>query len=48
MEIKSDVVLIKEFFEKDGGRKVTLEEMKALTAEDRKELGSLARIELQK
>ena len=29
---------IKEFFQQDGGRKVTMEELKELTTEDRDEL----------
>jgi hypothetical protein len=32
---------IKAFFEGDGGRRVTLDEMKALTPADRAELGAL-------
>ena len=35
------------FFEKDGGRKVTLDEMKKLTPEERKEFGELACKELR-
>lgn len=42
----SDVIAIKRFFEADGGRKVEMSEMKALTVEDRAELGPLARVEL--
>lgn len=42
-DLTSDVVAIKTYFEKDGGRKVTIEEMKALTPDDRKELGNLVR-----
>ena len=45
MPIVSNVTLIKKFFEL-GGRKVEMAEMKALTAEDREELGKLARIAL--
>lgn len=43
----SNVSAIKRFFELDGGRQVTMAEMKALTKEDREELGELARIELK-
>ena len=43
--IVSNVTLIKKFFEQ-GGRKVEMAEMKALTAEDREELGKSARIAL--
>jgi hypothetical protein len=45
--IVSNVTLIKKFFEQ-GGRKVEMAEMKALTAEDREELGRLAREALAK
>jgi len=45
--IISNVTLIKKFFEL-GGRKVEMAEMKALSADDREELGKLARVELQK
>ena len=40
--IVSNVQAIKEFFESGGGRKVTMDEMKALSNIERKELGSLA------
>ena len=33
---------IRTFFESDGGRKVTMDEMKALTSEERKELAELS------
>jgi hypothetical protein len=33
---------IRTFFESDGGRKVTMQEMKDLTAEDRNELATAA------
>lgn len=36
------VQAIKTFFESDGGRRVSMDEMKALTPEDRKELAELA------
>jgi len=45
--IVSNVTLIKKYFEL-GGRKVEMSEMKALSADDREELGKMARIELQK
>lgn len=32
---------IRAFFESDGGRKITMDEMKALSMEDKKELGAL-------
>ena len=40
--IVSNVTNIKRFFEANGGKKVSMEEMKALTPEDRNELGKLA------
>lgn len=36
------VEAIRSYFETDGGRKVTLEELKALTVEDKMELAELA------
>ena len=45
--IVSNVTLIKKFFEL-GGRKVEMAEMKALTADDREELGKMAREALDK
>lgn len=39
---KSNVKGIKTFFEADGGRKVEMSELKALTREDREELGRLS------
>jgi len=42
----NNVQAIREYFALNGGREVTLQELKALTAEDRAELGELARIEL--
>jgi hypothetical protein len=47
MPIVSNVTLIKKFFEM-GGRKVEMAEMKALTIEDREELGKMAREVLEK
>jgi hypothetical protein len=42
----SNTQAIKVYFEKDGGRTVTLQEMKELTRDDRQELGALAAKEL--
>ncbi len=36
------VIAIKEFFEKDGGRKISVSELKELSPEDRRELGKLS------
>lgn len=47
MPIVSNVTLIKKFFEM-GGRKVEMAEMKALTIDDRNELGKLAQEALNK
>jgi hypothetical protein len=41
METISNVKAIKEFFELDGGRKVTMSEMRQLSTEERRELGRL-------
>lgn len=38
---KSGIQLLKEFFEADNGRKLTMEEMKTLSAEARQELADL-------
>ena len=44
----SNVTAIKKFFESGvHGRQVTMQEMKALTAEERDELGTLCRAALQ-
>lgn len=43
----SNVTAIKKFFE-ENGRKVDMSEMKALTIEDREELGKLCIAELEK
>ena len=40
------VVAIREFFQADGGRKITVNECKPLTREDRIELGVLCAAEL--
>ncbi|GEM_PF-5334260 len=48
MESRNNAVAIKKFFEANGGRKVSLEELKSLTDAERKELGELAAIELEK
>lgn len=45
--VMSNVTAIKKFFE-EGGRKVEMGEMKALTIEDREELGKLCIAELEK
>lgn len=42
-DLTSNVTAIKTFFESDGGRKVSMEEMKALTADERAYLGDLIR-----
>jgi len=42
MKEVSNVQAIKEFFEANGGRKIGMEEMKALSNNERKELGALA------
>jgi len=42
MEKITKIKAIKEFFEADGGRPVTMNEMRELTADDRNELGVLA------
>lgn len=42
MNEKSGVQILKEFFEGDGGRKLTMEEMKGLSQEARQELADLA------
>jgi hypothetical protein len=36
------VKALREFFEQDGGRRLTMEELKDLPKEDREELGNLA------
>ena len=46
MEKMSSVRAIKTFFELDGGREVTMTELKDLGAEARTELGALAAVEL--
>lgn len=43
----ANVTAIKRFFELDGGRKVSMDEMKALSTEDRAELGKLCLEELK-
>ena len=47
IENMGNVKAIKFFFEQDGGRTVTMAEMKALSTEDRVELGALCRDELR-
>jgi len=46
MEKVGRVKAIKLFFEKDGGRKVTVQELKDLSQADRQELAELAAKEL--
>ena len=46
MEQLTNVAAIKAVFEADGGRKVTMDEMKALSIEDRQELGDMCRAAL--
>lgn len=46
MEQLNRIQAIKRYFEKDGGRTVTLQEIKELTKEDRHELADLAAKEL--
>lgn len=42
MEQMTRISAIRAFFEADGGRKVTMDEFKALSGDDRKELGEMA------
>ena len=42
----SNIEAIKTFFEKDGGRKVTMEELKTLTPFERSELAKLCAAQL--
>jgi hypothetical protein len=42
MEKLNPVQALKAFFEADGGRPLTLEELKKLTSEERRELAELA------
>ena len=37
----SNIVAIRNFFESNGGRKVTMDELKALSTDERSELGLL-------
>jgi len=46
MEEMGRIEVIKTFFEKDGGRKVQMAELKALSQDEREELASLAAKEL--
>lgn len=46
MEKLTRVAAIKRFFEAEGGRKVTMSELKNLTNDDKQELGNLAAVEL--
>jgi hypothetical protein len=47
-EVIGRVKAIKLFFEADGGRKVTVPELKSLTEQDRQELAELCAAELGK
>jgi hypothetical protein len=42
METMTPLKAVRTFFEQDGGRKLTMDEIKALTPEDRFELSELA------
>lgn len=42
MEVRTNASAIKEFFQANGGRKVTMEEFKQLSNGEREELGQLA------
>jgi hypothetical protein len=42
MESMTNAAAIKTFFEKDGGRKITMQELKDCSPADRQELGKLA------
>lgn len=44
--MKNNIEAIKTFFEANGGRKVTMDELKALSRAERDELGSLAAAEM--
>jgi len=46
--VKNNAKAIKLFFEREGGAKVTMAEMKALSTEEREELGTLALAELNR
>jgi hypothetical protein len=46
MEKVTAIRAIKTYFELDGGKRVSMTEMKNLTNEDRVELGGLAAVEL--
>lgn len=46
MEKISKIKAIKLFFEADGGRKVTMEELKELNNEERREIGRMCADEL--
>lgn len=43
LNLESNVTAIKTFFEADGGRKVSMQEMKDLSADERAQLGDLIR-----
>lgn len=46
VELTTTIVAIKRFFESDGGRKIEMKELQALSGEERQELGKLAAVEL--
>lgn len=48
MPVLNNVEAIKKFFEKDGGKKITMPDLKNLSTEERQELADLCRAELAK
>lgn len=46
MEQMTAIVAIKKFFESDGGRKIEMKELQALSSEERQQLAKLAAVEL--
>ncbi len=48
VEKMNNVEAIKTFFERNGGKKITMADLKALSSEDRAELATLAKAELVK
>jgi hypothetical protein len=44
----NNVSAIKKFFELDGGRKISMDELKAMSIEERHEIGQMAGRELEK
>lgn len=45
-ESMSRIAAIRKYFERDGGRKLSMDELRMLTTQDRHELGQLAAREL--